>query len=119
MSAYLRSNFTRAELACPCCGIAHISQAALDKLQALRDRMGPLTINSAARCPQHNKSVGGAANSQHLSTPQRASTAFDIALDGHDKQTLIDAARAVGFQGLGIYYRSFVHVDDRGFDAVW
>jgi hypothetical protein len=30
-----------------------------------------------------------------------------------DKEEVISAARAVGFKGLGINYKTFVHVDNR------
>ncbi len=116
----VRRNFTREELACPCCGFMNISEDALDKLQDLRDLMGaPLKINSAARCPKHNKAVGGAPRSQHLSTPDHQSTAFDVALAGHDKTKLIELAEFVGFRGIGSSYRTFVHIDDRGRYARW
>ena len=35
-------------------------------LQPLRDRFGPIRINSGYRCPKLNEAVGGAPNSQHM-----------------------------------------------------
>ena len=35
-------------------------------LQPLRDRFGPIRINSGYRCPELNEAVGGVANSQHM-----------------------------------------------------
>ncbi len=35
-------------------------------LQPLRDRFGPIRINSGYRCPELNRAVGGVKNSQHL-----------------------------------------------------
>ncbi len=35
-------------------------------LQPLRDRFGPIRINSGYRCPELNEAVGGVANSYHL-----------------------------------------------------
>ncbi len=52
----------------------------MDKLQALRDRLGkPLIVRSAYRSPEHNRAVGGAPGSKHMQ-----GTAFDIAMSNHD-----------------------------------
>ena len=49
-------------------------------LQPLRDRFGPIRINSGYRCPELNKAVGGAHNSQHMK-----GEAADIYLPSVDK----------------------------------
>ena len=118
---YASKNFKWSELACKCgCGTSYVSKSAIIKLQKLRDMMGsPITINSCCRCPLHNARVGGVPNSQHRSTLTSPTTAFDIALDDHDKQFLIDCAVKAGFKGIGINYKTFVHVDDRERYARW
>ena len=35
-------------------------------LQPLRDRFGPIRINSGYRCPELNRAVGGTSSSQHM-----------------------------------------------------
>jgi hypothetical protein len=35
-------------------------------LQPLRDRFGPIRINSGYRCPELNEAVGGVQSSQHM-----------------------------------------------------
>jgi hypothetical protein len=116
-----RKNFTWGNLACHCgCGTAYITDASLDKLQVLRDTVRvPLYINSAARCPIHNASVGGAPLSEHRSTLLSPSTAYDISLHTIPKDELIDAMGIVGFMGIGINYKTFVHGDDRATYARW
>jgi zinc D-Ala-D-Ala carboxypeptidase len=101
-------NFSPAEIACRGTGKLLINEAALDKLQALRDRLGkPLIVRSAYRSPEHNGAVGGAKRSKHL-----IGAAFDIAMENHDPVTFEAAAREVGFLGFGFYPRSgFMHVD--------
>ncbi|QRN80091.1 MAG: DUF882 domain-containing protein [Nocardiopsis sp. BM-2018] len=101
-------NFSPAEIACRGTGQIKLHPEALDKLQALRDRLGkPLIVRSAYRSPQHNRNVGGASRSKHMD-----GTAFDIAMSNHDPAAFEAAARAVGFLGFGFYPRSgFIHID--------
>jgi len=101
-------DFSPAEIACRGSGSLRINEEALDKLQALRDRLGkPLIVRSAYRSPAHNRAVGGAPRSKHMD-----GTAFDIAMANHDPVAFEAAARAVGFLGFGYYPRSgFMHID--------
>jgi hypothetical protein len=101
-------NFSPAEIACRGTGQLKLHPEALDKLQALRDRLGkPLIIRSAYRSPEHNRAVGGATRSKHMD-----GTAFDIAMSNHEPVAFEAAARAVGFLGFGFYPRSgFIHID--------
>ena len=101
-------NFSPAEIACRGTGKLRINATALEKLQALRDRLGkPLILRSAYRSPEHNRAVGGATRSKHME-----GAAFDIAMANHDPVAFEAAARAVGFLGFGFYPRSgFIHID--------
>ncbi len=107
-SAWRWPNFSPAEIACRGTGKLLINEPALDRLQALRDRLGkPLIVRSAYRSPEHNRAVGGATRSKHLD-----GAAFDIAMANHDPVVFETAAREVGFLGFGFYPRSgFIHVD--------
>jgi len=114
-------SFKWSELECKCgCKTIYVEDEAIDKLQKLRNILQrPIIINSAARCPLHNVRVGGSPKSQHRSTKQSPSTAFDISLKGLNKEELIKAAKFAGFKGLGVNYNSFVHVDNRKYFATW
>ena len=61
------------ELECKC-GRCHMTPEVIDNLNALTDRVldplrsrygNPIYVNSGYRCLNHNKAVGGVANSQH------------------------------------------------------
>lgn len=89
-------------------------------LQRLRNVLkAPITINSGYRSPSHNKAVGGAKNSQHLT-----GKAADIVVKGFDpiqvKET-IEQLIADGemLQGGLKAYNTFVHYDVRGQKARW
>ena len=101
-------NFSSAEIACRGTRQIKLHPEALDKLQALRDRLSkPLIIRSAYRSPEHDRAVGGAPASKHMD-----GTAFDISMANHDPAAFEAAARAVGFLGFGYYPRSgFMHID--------
>lgn len=102
------SNFSPAEIACRGTGQIKLHPESMDKLQAMRDRLGkPLIVRSAYRSPAHNRAVGGATRSKHMD-----GTAFDIAMVNHDPVAFEAAAREVGFLGFGYYPRSgFMHID--------
>ncbi len=101
-------DFSPAEIACRGTGRLKLHPEAMDRLQALRDRLGkPMIVTSAYRSPAHNKAVEGAPRSKHMD-----GTAFDISMANHDPVAFEAAARAVGFLGFGTYPRSnFMHVD--------
>ena len=118
---YASNSFLWSELKCKCgCSNIFIQDEAIDKLQRLRDILQrPVIINSAARCPIHNAHVGGAPKSQHRATKNSPSTAFDISLQGLNKDAILSAGKLAGFKGFGINYNTFVHVDNRDFFATW
>lgn len=103
-------SFSPRELACKGTGRLAIHPPTLDKLQALRTRLGrPVILNSAYRSPEHNRRIGGAKGSWHLDA-----VAYDVRMDNHDPAHFIRTARALGFTGIGTYPKSnFVHIDTR------
>jgi zinc D-Ala-D-Ala carboxypeptidase len=101
-------NFSPRELACKGTGQLVVDTEALDKLQALRNRLGrPLLITSAYRSPEHNRRVGGAPNSLHM-----RAVAFDVRMENQNPASFDIAARETGFTGFGYYPRQgFMHID--------
>lgn len=108
MSDWRWPSFSPQEMASRGDGELMIDAVAMDRLQALRTRLGkPLIINSAYRSEAHNRRVGGAKNSQH-----RLARAFDVRMDNHNPRAFERAARECGFTGFGHYPKSgFMHID--------
>jgi uncharacterized protein YcbK (DUF882 family) len=110
----LSDNFNSKEFECKC-GVCQVQLVDLDhveKLQQLRDSLGSsIRITSGYRCPAHNQQVGGVPDSQHLK-----GTATDIQSDAVEPSEL--ANKCEHFDGLG-RYKTFVHVDSRGYKARW
>lgn len=115
-------NFTPEEIACRGTGKLVIHAAAMDKLQHLRTLVGkPLILNSAYRSPEHNKRVGGEANSYHMAKRTyegEGVMAFDVSMANHEPYAFMALAKKAGFRGFGQYpltkdgRRNFVHIDN-------
>lgn len=96
-------------------------QELANNLQILRNELGvPVIVTgSGYRTPSHNKAVGGAENSQHLTA-----SGADINASGHTPKQLYDkievliAKKKMKQGGLGLY-AGFVHYDIRGNKARW
>lgn len=89
-------------------------------LQRIRDEIGfPIRVNSAYRCPTHNKNIGGATHSKHLD-----GIAADIDVMGISSKQVADKVEDLMAQGsipnggLG-RYKTFTHVDIRNNPARW
>jgi len=94
--------------------LVKVDSKLVTRLQKLRDRIKkPIYITSGYRTASHNKKVGGSPTSQHL-----YGRAVDIKVTGMNPKTLAKHAESVGFDGIGIY-KTFVHVDVRGYKARW
>lgn len=89
-------------------------------LEALRKHLGqPIKITSGYRSKEHNKKIGGALNSMHIT-----GMAADIQVEGVKP---IELAKAIELLikngkmkegGLGIY-STWIHYDHRGTKARW
>lgn len=109
----LTKNFSRKELECNCgCGQCRMNPELLEILQEIRDEMCvPIYINSGYRCKEHNFSVGGTANSQHL-----VGKAVDVKTKDWDATLFAKflkycfAHEAIKGYGFG---KGFLHIDVR------
>jgi uncharacterized protein YcbK (DUF882 family) len=95
-------------------------QKVANQLQFLRTHLGrSIKINSAYRSPEHNESIGGVKNSQHVLG--KASDIVVAGLTTTEVYAVIEELIGKGDMlqgGLGLY-NSFVHYDIRGSRARW
>ncbi|MCR9161062.1 MAG: D-Ala-D-Ala carboxypeptidase family metallohydrolase [Nannocystaceae bacterium] len=89
---------------------AIVQPHAIESLQALRDAVGGITVNSGYRPPEYNASVGGATHSRHMYGDGFDLDPIDVGLS-----TLEAACTDRG--GMLVEYNTHVHCDFR-FDDV-
>lgn len=102
------------EFQCRHCKKVKLDVDMLVLLQKLRDRVGALRITSGYRCTTHNKNVGGAKNSQHLK-----GTACDVVPLESNVRNVYSHANEVFMRGGVGSYKTFTHVDNRGYRSRW
>lgn len=123
-SVPVTANFRSGEYDCKgkrCrCTVTRVDSRLARKLQMLRRLTGrAITITSGNRCATHNRDVGGASSSYHLSTKGKAA---DIVVSGMTPAQTAKLAQEIGFTGIGRYDGTagrFVHVDVRPVPYYW
>lgn len=112
------AHFSKAELACRCCGELIIDQGLLDALEQLRSLAGgEIVIRDAYRCHAHNQEVGGVSDSEHT-----RGQAADVGIPGLSLQHMYELALQIpsfAEGGIGVYDGGFLHLDIRPYAARW
>lgn len=114
-------HFRKEELYCRCGCKLLPKQDFMDKVEALRVKLGfPFQVTSAARCPEYNAKV----SSTGLTGPHTTGRAIDIGIRGKDALRLVHAALEAGFTGIGVQQKGlsrFIHIDDlqEGRPTIW
>lgn len=121
----LSANFNSYEFRCglgrPCsCTTTLIDTKLVEILQKVRNHWPghKVTITSGYRCPDYNKSIGGAVGSYHS-----RGMAADIVVDGIAPKEVAKYLESIGVLGIGLYETDsdghFVHVDTRTYKSFW
>jgi len=114
----LSKHFSLGEFVCNCgCGFDTVDAELIKVLEELRLALGGprIMINSASRCENHNRSVGGKITSQHL-----RGKAADIVVDGIRPDNVADCLLDLCPDRLGVgRYKTFTHIDVRRGKARW
>ena len=100
------------EIACKGTGQLFVNAKALAALDNLRSLLGhSIQLSSAYRSPSHNAKMGAPLSAHSLRALQGAASAFDVRLQGRDKEVIRKVAEQCGFKGFGMNYQTFVHID--------
>ena len=103
--------FTEEELICRHCNEVGMNDEFMQKVDALREKMGfSFPVNSAYRCANHPIEARKASPGAHAS-----GRAIDIGVRGEAAYKLLQGALEAGFTGIGISQKGgsrFVHLDD-------
>ena len=113
----LSKHFKRSEFSCGCgCGTDTVDVELITVLEELRQKVKkPITINSGHRCELHNRGIGGASKSMHLT-----GKAADIVVKGIHSRLIYDYFNEKYPHKYGIgYYDNFIHIDVRDNRARW
>lgn len=116
--AHNTEHFKVSEFTCKCgCGTNIIDQKVIDMAETIRQELGvPVHVNSGCRCKNHNKNVGGTANSKHvlgkacdLSCSQSADAMFGAVKKLHAEGNLNDLDYCILYKR-----KNFIHIDCGG-----
>lgn len=100
--------FTDRELECPCCGEHKFSVATRERLNRLRELVGPIIVNSAYRCSIYNGAKG-------YTQTHASGQAMDIKCSHKQAFLILEHAPSLGFTGIGVKQKGntrFIHLDD-------
>lgn len=114
----LTKHFSKWEFECSCgCKYDQMQVEFVMCLQRVREKFGPITINSGCRCEPYNRSVGGSPQSSHL----RGLAADIRCSNSYSRFKLLRSLMEEGFQRIGIG-QEFLHVDmdpDKPQSLIW
>ena len=103
--------FTELELRCSHCNKEGMNIDFMEKIEALRERMGfPFIVTSGYRCSQHPIEIEKYTVGAHTT-----GRAIDVSVYGENAYKLLRGALKAGFTGIGVNQKGdsrFIHIDD-------
>ena len=92
----------------PSCSLQDMNQGTIDKMDIVRGVAGmPISINSAYRSPEHDRSKGRSGTGAHAE-----GKGIDFkCTNSSDRFKIVEACLAAGFTRIGIS-STFIHADD-------
>lgn len=116
--------FQRSEFACKCgCGYDTVDAELLKRLTIIRQRFGPVTINSGCRCVEHNEAIQKEANPNYVPYSSKSQhllgRAADIKVIGVSPREIYEFYDEAFPTGGAHGYQTFTHVDTRNHRARW
>lgn len=116
----LSAHLTSEECKCPDCGCYRMDPLIVSLFEQVREKAGnhPIHINSAFRCKEHNKTVGGERNSRHLLGMAMDMTPPDGLTPEQFKQIIETVPFFTTAGGIGLY-DTFCHMDCRSEISRW
>ena len=111
-------NFKFLEMACRETGECVLDSIFMDKVQRLRDAVGPLSISSGYRSPTHSVEQAKVDRGKPLGT-HTLGRAIDLNECFEKAFVIVARAEEAGFTGIGIKQHGpvddrFIHLDDLG-----
>jgi hypothetical protein len=109
-----KKKMAKGNIKCPCkkCDGGKVDETLLNTIDIIEKALGKeLYYTSGNRCVEHNKAVGGVADSPHLTKEDGFSKALDIAeTSDAERYTLIKLCLDNGINRIGID-KGFLHID--------
>lgn len=114
---FITKSISKEETACKCgCGENNYDLSFILDVQSLKDKLWPdkkIIVHCVCRCPEHNKKVGGASKSHHLSKTKAAikADAIDFHIEGETPEQSRQKIDPLWHGGMELGTPTWIHID--------
>lgn len=111
----ITAHFSAKEFICPHCGKQGTQRAFIERLEKLFEALdaSKIIISSGYRCPEHSVAVGGYRNDAHVMGFAADLIAYKKDGKPFNSITVAKVAERLGFGGIGLIDKNYIHVDSR------